>query len=190
MSRTPVVYVVYYSMFGHIEKLARHVVKGLEQSGVTVKLFQVAETLSEEILAKLHAPPKSDVPVITAEQLAEADGILFGVPTRFGSTPAQLRALLDSTGGLWMRGALHGKFAGVFFSTGTQGSGQETTALTLLPYFVHHGMNFVPIGYKNKNLGDLSSVHGGSPWGAGTISGADGSRQPSDLELEVIYHPI
>jgi NAD(P)H dehydrogenase (quinone) len=149
--------------------------------------FQVAETLSEELLVKLHAPPKSDVPVITAEQLAEADGILFGVPTRFGSTPTQVRALLDSTGGLWMRGALQGKFGGIFFSTGSQGSGQETTALTLLPYFAHHGINFVPIGYKNKRLGDLSEVHGGSPWGAGTISGADGKRQPSDLELEVCF---
>ena len=93
-------------MYGHIHALAKSVVAGLERSGVTVKLFQVAETLPEEVLAKMHAPPKSDVPVITAAQLAEADGILFGVPTRFGSTPQQIRSLLDATGGLWMSGAL------------------------------------------------------------------------------------
>ena len=182
----PVVYVVYYSMYGHIEKLARNVVKGLERSGVEAKLFQVAETLPEEVLAKMHAPPKAaDVPVITAADLAEADGFLFGVPTRFGSTPAQFRALFDATGQLWMKGALHGKFAGIFFSTAGQGSGQETTALTLLPFLAHHGINYVPIGYKNPKLGDNTQVHGGSPWGAGTITNSDGSRQPSELELDV-----
>ncbi len=107
MSRTPVIFVVYYSMYGHIEKLARSVVAGVERSGATVKLFQVAETLPEEILTKMHAPPKpADVPIITANELAEADGILFGVPTRFGGIPTQIRSLLDATGQLWMKRGL------------------------------------------------------------------------------------
>jgi NAD(P)H:quinone oxidoreductase type IV len=173
-------------MYGHIEKLAREVFRGLERSGVQAKLFQVAETLPQEVLNKMHAPPKpTDVPVISVDQLEQADGFLFGIPTRFGSVPTQIRSFFDSTGQLWMRGALHGKFAGVFFSTASQGSGQETTALTAIPFFAHHGINFVPIGYKNPRLTDLTTVHGGSPWGAGTLSAADGSRQPSELELEV-----
>jgi len=186
MSKVATVYVIYYSTHGHIEKLARKVVTGLEKAGVNAKLFQVAETLSEDVLQKMHAAPKAtDVPVITPDQLAEADGFLFGVPTRFGTVPSQIKALFDGCGKLWMTGALYGKFAGVFFSTGSQASGQETTALSCLPFFVHHGISFVPIGYKSGKLGDNTAIHGGSPWGAGTITGADGSRQPSQLELDV-----
>ncbi|CAF1028773.1 unnamed protein product [Brachionus calyciflorus] len=188
MSRKPVVYVIYYSTYGHIERLARRIMQGLEQSGVDAKLFQVAETLPQEILEKMSAPPKAaDVPVITAAQLAEADGFLFGVPTRFGTTPSQIKAFFDSCGQLWSTGALYGKFAGCFFSTSSQASGQETTALSCVPFFVHHGINFVPIGYKSQKLGDNSDIHGGSPWGAGTITGADGKRMPSQLELDVAH---
>jgi flavorubredoxin len=107
MSKTPVVYIVYYSMYGHMEKMARSVATGVERSGATAKLFQVAETLPEEVLIKMYAPPKpTDVPVITASELAEADGILFGVPTRFGGIPTQVRTLLDATGQLWMKAGL------------------------------------------------------------------------------------
>lgn len=184
--RKPKIFVIYYSMHGHIEKMARHVLKGLERSGVEAKLFQVAETLSAEVLQKMHAGPKAaDVPVITADQLSEADGFLFGVPTRFGSIPTQVRALLDQTGSHWLKGTLQGKFAGIFYSTGSLGGGQETTALTFLPFLVHQGINFVPLGYKNPKQTDITVVHGGSPWGAGTLSSSDGSRQPSDLELEI-----
>jgi NAD(P)H dehydrogenase (quinone) len=113
-------------------------------------------------LAKIHAPPKnSEVPVIQINQLTEADGFLFGVPTRFGTTPAQIKSFFDSAGKLWFDGALYGKFAGVFFSTGSQASGQETTALSCLPFFVHHGIRFVPLGYRNPKLMDLNEVHGG-----------------------------
>lgn len=184
--KVPVVYVIYYSTFGHIEKLARSVVKGLEASGVQAKLFQVAETLPQEVLVKMHAPPKTaDVPVISVDQLPEADGFLFGVPTRFGTVPTQIKNLFDACGKHWLSGALYGKFAGTFYSTGSQASGQETTALSCLPFFVHHGINYVPIGYKCSKLGDNTAIHGGGPWGAGTITGADGSRMPSDLELDV-----
>jgi NAD(P)H dehydrogenase (quinone) len=120
-----VVYVVYYSMYGHVQTLARSVCKGLEKSGVTPKLFQIKETLPDEVLAKMHAPPKaSDVPFIEASQLAEADGILFGLPTRFGTVSAQAKTLFDSCGQLWMQGALANKFVGTFFSTGSLGAGQ------------------------------------------------------------------
>lgn len=105
--KVPVVYVIYYSTFGHIETLARSVMKGLEESGVHAKLFQVAETLPQEVLEKMHAPPKNpDVPVITVDQLADADGFLFGVPTRFGTTPSQIKNLFDACGKLWLSGAL------------------------------------------------------------------------------------
>jgi NAD(P)H dehydrogenase (quinone) len=134
----------------------------------------------------MHAPPRNpEVPVITADRLPEADGFLFGVPTRFGTTPSQIKSLFDSCGKLWLSGALYGKFAGCFFSSGSQASGQETTALSCLPFFVHHGINFVPIGYKSGKLNDNSAVHGGGPWGAGTITDSDGKRLPSTLELEV-----
>ncbi|CAF0728432.1 unnamed protein product [Brachionus calyciflorus] len=184
--KTPLVYVIYYSTFGHVEKMAHHVVKGVERSGVDVKLFRVAETLTEDILKKMKAIPKpSDVPVIKTEQLTEPDGFLFGLPTRFGTTPAQLKALFDSCGSLWLSGALYGKFAGTFFSTATQGGGQETTALSCVPFFVHQGIRYVPLGYKYPKINNNEVVHGGSPWGAGTLANPDGSRQPTELELEM-----
>jgi NAD(P)H dehydrogenase (quinone) len=112
---------------------------------------------------------------------------LFGLPTRYGNQSAQVRTFWDATGGLWASGALFGKAAGVFVSTGTAGGGQEVTALNFLSTLTHHGIIYVPLGYKNTfaQLSNLSEVHGGSPWGAGTFAGADGSRQPSPLELEV-----
>lgn len=120
MSKVPVVYVIYYSTYGHIEKLARRVVKGLEESGVQAKLFQVPETLPTDVLEKMHAPPKAaDVPVITVDQLPEADGFLFGVPTRFGTVPTQIKSLFDSCGKLWFSGALWVSFLShiiMFFS--------------------------------------------------------------------------
>lgn len=134
----------------------------------------------------MHAPPKaSDVPIITPDELAKADGILFGIPTRFGMLPAQMKAFFDSCGKLWYSGALKNKFVGTFFSTGVLGAGQETTAYTMIPFFAHQGMIYVTFGGKHKGIGDISQVHGGSSWGSGTLSGPDGSRQPSNLELEM-----
>ncbi|KAI7857544.1 NAD(P)H:quinone oxidoreductase, type IV [Circinella umbellata] len=181
----PKVHIIIYTMYHHIHKLAVEVQKGLEASGVEAKIFQVPETLSEEILEKLSAPPKPDVPVITVDDLKEADGFLFGIPTRFGTMPAQLKAFLDSTGGLWASGALAGKFAGTFFSSASQHGGQETTAFTTVTYFAHHGIIYVPFGFANAHLFDNSEVIGGSAYGAGTVTNGDGSRQPSEKELAI-----
>ncbi|KAK4439269.1 putative NAD(P)H dehydrogenase (quinone) FQR1-like 1 [Sesamum alatum] len=183
------VYIVYYSMYGHVERLAQEIKKGAESvEGVEAKLWQVPETLSAEILAKMGAPPKTDAPVITPSELANADGLVFGFPTRFGMMAAQFKAFLDATGGLWRTQALAGKPAGIFYSTGSQGGGQETTALTAITQLVHHGMIFVPIGYTfGAGMFEMEQVKGGSPYGAGTFAG-DGSRQPTDLELGQAFH--
>ncbi|CAN1165914.1 Probable NAD(P)H dehydrogenase (quinone) FQR1-like 1 [Linum perenne] len=184
------IYIVYYSMYGHVEKLAEEIKKGASTvDGVEVKLWQVAETLPEEVLGKMGAPAKkSEVPIITANELAEADGILFGFPTRFGMMAAQFKAFMDSTGGLWKTQALQGKPAGLFYSTGSQGGGQETTPLTAITQLVHHGMLFVPVGYTfGGGMFEMEEVKGGSPYGAGTFAG-DGSRQPSELELGLANH--
>ncbi|KAJ4981278.1 hypothetical protein NE237_032115 [Protea cynaroides] len=183
------IYIVYYSMYGHVEKLAEEIKKGASSvDGVEANLWQVPETLSDEILGKMSAPPKSDVPIIEPSDLAEADGILFGFPTRFGMMAAQFKAFLDATGGLWRTQELAGKPAGIFYSTASQGGGQETTPLTAITQLVHHGMIFVPIGYTfGAGMFEMDKVKGGSPYGAGTLAG-DGSRQPSQLELEQAFH--
>ncbi|KAL7751681.1 hypothetical protein RI367_002680 [Sorochytrium milnesiophthora] len=186
MSRKAVIYVVIYSTYHHVYKLAQSIKEGVDASGVAeATIFRVAETLPQEVLTKMHAPPPPDVPVITAQDLPKADGILFGAPTRFGTFPTQMRALLDSCGQLWQTGALAGKPAGLFFSTASQHGGQETTAFTAIPFFAHLGMPFIPLGYASPHLFNFKEVHGGGPWGAGTIAGGDGSRQPSEAELDV-----
>lgn len=134
--------------------------------------FRIAETLPEEVLAKMHAPAKSAYPVIEPQELTSYDAILFGVPTRYGNFPAQWKAFWDKTGGIWAKGGFHGKYVGAFVSTGTPGGGQESTVIACMSTFVHHGMIFVPLGYKNTFpiLANLSEVRGGSPWGAGTFA--------------------
>ncbi|KAK3433299.1 probable NAD(P)H dehydrogenase (quinone) FQR1-like 1 [Eucalyptus grandis] len=184
------VYIVYYSMYGHVEKLAEEIKKGADSvEGVEATLWQVPETLPEEVLGKMGAPPKkSDVPIITANELAEADGIIFGFPTRYGMMAAQFKAFMDSTGGLWGSQKLAGKPAGIFLSTGSQGGGQETTALTAITQLTHHGMIFVPVGYTfGAGMFEMEKVKGGSPYGAGTFAG-DGSRLPTELELGLAFH--
>ncbi|KAH3684501.1 hypothetical protein WICPIJ_004534 [Wickerhamomyces pijperi] len=184
---TKKVAIVIYSLYGHIAKLARAEQKGIEAAGGSATIYQIPETLPDEVLTKMHAPPKPDFPIATLDTLTEHDAFLFGIPTRYGNFPAQWKAFWDRTGGLWASGALQGKSAGIFFSTGTLGGGQETTALNSMSTLVHHGITFVPLGYKNVFglLTNLEEVHGGSAWGAGTLAGGDGSRTPSALELEV-----
>ena len=131
----------------------------------------------------MGSPPKSEDPVATPEDLTKYDGVLFGIPTRYGMMAAQMKAFWDSTGSLWQAGALVGKPAGIFVSTGTQGGGQETTALTALTHLSHHGMIYVSMGYINPLMFDNSEVRGASAYGPGTLAGADGSRQPSANEL-------
>ncbi|EGZ19729.1 hypothetical protein PHYSODRAFT_327921 [Phytophthora sojae] len=178
--------IIYYSIHGHAATLAKAIKKGVDSvPGVKGTIYQVAETLSEDILAKMHAPPKLDHPIATPQTLKEADGILFGYPTRFGDFPAQAKTLFDSTGQLWAAGDLIGKLGGAFVSTSLLGAGQETTQLMTMAFMVSHGMTFVPPGYRAKQLFNVDEVHGGSPWGAGTIAGPDNSRQVSALEKEV-----
>ncbi|TFK47633.1 flavo protein WrbA [Heliocybe sulcata] len=184
---SPRVAIVIYSMYGHVAKLAEAVKAGLESAGGKATIYQVPETLSDEILAKMHAPPKSSYPVISPAELTNFDAFLFGIPTRYGNFPAQFKAFWDATGQLWASGALAGKFAGVFISTASPGGGQESTAIAAMSTFAHHGIIYVPLGYKNAfpQLTNLEELRGGSPWGAGTFAGADGSRQPTKLELEI-----
>lgn len=184
----PKIAIVYYSMYGHIKQLADAELKGIQEAGGEAKLFQVPETLPEEVLQKMYAQPKADVPVIEDPAvLEEFDGVLFGIPTRYGNFPAQFKAFWDKTGKQWQQGAFWGKYAGLFVSTGTQGGGQESTCLAAMSTLVHHGFIYVPLGYKTTfaDLANLTEIHGGSPWGAGTFAAGDGSRQPSELELRV-----
>jgi NAD(P)H dehydrogenase (quinone) len=183
----PNVAIVIYTLYGHIAKLAEAEKKGIEAAGGTVTIYQIAETLPQEVLTKMYAPPKPDYPILAPGDLAHYDGFIIGIPTRYGNFPAQWKTFWDGTGQLWQQGKLNGKFAGVFISTGGPGGGQESTALATISTFTHHGISFVPLGYASAfgQLTNLSEVHGGSPWGAGTFAGADGSRQPTPLELEI-----
>ncbi|CAJ1933466.1 unnamed protein product [Sphenostylis stenocarpa] len=179
------IFIVFYSTYGHVESLAWSLKKGVDSiEGVEGVLYRVLETLPEEVLQLMKAPEKDDkVPLITADKLVEADGLLFGFPTRFGSMAAQMKAFFDSTGQLWREQKLAGVPAGFFVSTGTQGGGQETTAWTAITQLVHHGMLYVPIGYTfGAGMFEMDSIRGGSPYGAGVFAG-DGSRQASQTEL-------
>jgi len=183
----PKVAIVFYSMYGHIQTLAEAEKEGLAKAGIEADMYQVAETLPQEVLTKMYAPPKSDLPTIDAATLAKYDAFLFGIPTRYGNYPAQFKTFWDSTGQQWATGGYHGKYAGVFISTASAGGGQESTAIAAMSTFAHHGMIYVPLGYGKAfaQLTNLEEARGGSPWGAGTFAAGDGSRKPSALELEV-----
>lgn len=179
------VLVVYYSMYGHIETMAQAVAEGVGRvPGVEVTVKRVAETIPEDRAKAAGAKLEQAAPVAGPAELAEYDAIIFGTPTRFGSMAGQMRTFLDQTGGLWAKGALIGKVASVFTSTGT-GGGNEATILSFWPTLAHHGMVIVGLPYAAHALTDISEVRGGSPYGAATIAGADGSRQPSEKELEL-----
>lgn len=184
---SPKVAIIIYSMYGHIAKLAEAEKAGIEAAGGTAEIFQVAETLSEEILAKMYAPAKPNYRIITPDIITTFDAFILGIPTRYGNMPAQWKAFWDSTGQLWAGGKLAGKYAGLFVSTAGLGGGQESTALATMSTLAHHGILFVPFGYSHafSQITNLDEVHGGSPWGAGTFASPTGSRQPSDLELEI-----
>jgi len=177
------VLVLYYSMYGHIERMAEAVAEGARSvPGVEVMLKRVAETMPEEAARKVGAKLDQAAPIATPQELADYDAILFGTPTRFGNMSAQMRNFLDQTGGLWVKGALVGKFASVFTSTGTGGGG-ETTITSFWHTLAHHGMLIVGLPYSAPELSDISELRGGSPYGAATMAGGDGSRQPSVKEL-------
>jgi len=177
--------VLYYSTYGHIETMANAIAEGARSvEGVEVTLKRVPETLSDEAAQKMGAKLDQSAPVATPGELADYDAIIFGTPTRFGGMATQMRSFLDQTGGLWVKGALIGKVGSLFTSTGT-GGGNESTILTSIPTLLHHGMIYVGLPYSAPELTDISEVRGGSPYGAATIAGADGSRQPSEKELSL-----
>jgi NAD(P)H dehydrogenase (quinone) len=182
--------VIYYSTYGHLYKMALEEVAGAQEvEGVEVTLLQIPEILPEEVLAKMHAAPKADVPVADVHDITQYDGFIFGFPTRYGSPAAQFKAFWDATGQLWQKGSLVGKAVTTFVGTGTQGGGQETTHLVSLTNFVHHGMIYIPPGYSfGPQMFGTETAQGGSPYGAGLLAGGDGSRQPSEHELAYAKH--
>ncbi len=184
------VQVVFYSMYGHIYKMAEAVVGGVKDVAETeVALLQVPELVPEAALertgAKAARQAFAHVPVARPDQLAEADAIIFGTPTRFGNMAAQMRNFLDQTGGLWVKGALVGKVGSVFTSTGTQHGGQETTITSFHTTLLHHGMIIVGVPYTERRLSNMGEITGGTPYGASTLAGGDGARRPSENELAI-----
>ncbi|MBI5015656.1 MAG: NAD(P)H:quinone oxidoreductase [Deltaproteobacteria bacterium] len=187
---TTKIQVVFYSMYGHIYRMAEAVAAGArEVPDAEVSLYQVPELMPDAILeqygAKAARAAFAHVPVATVERLAEADAVLFGTPTRFGNMCAQMRNFLDQTGGLWMKGGLVGKVGSVFASTGTQHGGQETTITSFHSTLLHHGMVIVGVPYTEARLMNMTEITGGGPYGATTLAAADGSRQPSENELAI-----
>jgi NAD(P)H:quinone oxidoreductase type IV len=184
------VQVVFYSMYGHIYKMAEAIAAGArEVEGALVDIYQVAELVPESTLERMGAKAARQVfahiPMAKVEQLPEADAILFGTPTRFGNMCAQMRNYLDQTGQLWLKGSLIGKVGSVFTSTATQHGGQETTITSFHATLLHQGMVIVGVPYSEKGLLNMKEITGGSPYGAGTLAGGDGSRQPSENELAI-----
>ena len=176
--------VVYYSAYGHVETMAEAVAEGARQvAGTTVSLKRVPELVPEEVARKSGMKLEQRAPIATPQELADYDAIIFGTPTRFGNMAAQMRNFLDQTGSHWMNGALIGKVGSVFASTATQHGGQETTITSFHHTLLHQGMIIVGLPYSCQNLLTMSEITGGSPYGAATLSAADGSRKPSENEL-------
>jgi NAD(P)H dehydrogenase (quinone) len=184
------VQVVFYSMYGHVYKMAEAIAEGARQvPGAEVSLSQVPELIPDDVLEKYGAKAAkaafAKIPVAKVDQLVDAHAIIFGTPTRFGNMAAQMRNFLDQTGQIWMKGALIGKVGGVFASTGTQHGGQETTITSFHTTLLHHGMVIVGVPYSESGLTHMSDITGGTPYGATTLAGPDGSRQPSENELKI-----
>jgi NAD(P)H dehydrogenase (quinone) len=184
------VQIVFYSMYGHIYRMAEAVAEGVRQvQGAHVSLYQVPELLPDDVLVKTGAKQAKQafahVPVAKVENLPNADAIIFGAPTRFGNVVAQIQSFIDATGQLWLSGALVGKVGSVFTSTATQHGGQETTIRSLHTELFHQGMVVVGVPYSCAELMNMNEITGGSPYGAGTLAGPRGERQPSQNELSI-----
>ncbi|MBS7698297.1 MULTISPECIES: NAD(P)H:quinone oxidoreductase [unclassified Chelatococcus] len=178
------VLVLYYSSYGHIETMAQAVAEGAREAGADVVVKRVPETVPEEVAKGAGFKLDQQAPIATVAELPEYDAIIFGAPTRYGSFASQMRAFIDQTGGLWAKGALVGKVGSAFTSSATQHGGQESTILTFLPTLLHHGFVVVGLPYAFAGQMGLEEIKGGSPYGASTIAGADGSRKPSAVELD------
>jgi NAD(P)H dehydrogenase (quinone) len=182
------VLVLYYSTYGHIETMAQAMAEGARSAGATVDVKRVPETVPEEIARNAHFKLDQAAPVATVAELANYDAIVVGCPTRFGRMPSQMAAFLDQAGGLWAKGALNGKVGAAFTSTATQHGGQEMTLFSVITNLLHFGMVIVGLPYSHQGQMTLDEIVGGSPYGATTIAGGQGQRQPSAIELEGARH--
>jgi NAD(P)H dehydrogenase (quinone) len=182
------VLVLYYSTYGHVEILANAVAEGARSAGATVDIKRVPETVPEDIAKGAHFKLDQAAPIATVDELASYDAIIIGAPTRYGRMPAQMASFLDQTGGLWAKGALNGKVGGAFTSTASQHGGQETTLFSIITNLLHLGMTVVGLPYSHQGQMTLDEIVGGSPYGATTIAGGQGQRQPSQIELEGARH--
>ena len=179
------VLVLYYSSYGHVEQMADAVAEGARSGGAEVDIRRVAETAPQEVIEAAHFKTDTAHPEIeSVEVLAEYDAIIVGAPTRYGRMPSQMAAFWDKTGPLWMKGALVGKIGGAFTSTASQHGGQETTLFSIITNLLHQGMTIVGLDYGFQGQMGVDKVLGGSPYGATTIAGGDGSRQPGEEELD------
>jgi NAD(P)H dehydrogenase (quinone) len=179
----PKVLVLYYSSYGHIEAMASAIAEGAREAGAQVDIKRVPELVPDEVARSMHFKLDQAAPIAKVDDLPAYDAIIIGTGTRFGRLSSQMASFLDQAGGLWMRGALHGKIGGAFASTGTQHGGQETTLFSIITNLLHFGMTIVGLDYGHTGQMMTSEVTGGSPYGATTIAGGDGSRMPSENEL-------
>lgn len=182
------VLVLYYSSYGHIETMAHAVAEGARQAGAQVDVRRVPETVSDEVARNAHYKLDQRAPVAEVADLEHYDAIVIGTGTRFGRITSQMAAFLDQAGGLWARGALNGKVGAAFTSTATQHGGQETTLFSIITNLLHFGMVVVGLPYSHQGQMTLSEIVGGAPYGATTIAGGDGARQPSELDLAGARH--
>jgi NAD(P)H dehydrogenase (quinone) len=180
----PKVLVLYYSAYGHIEKMAEAIAEGARETGATVDIKRVPELVPEAVAKASYYKMDQKAPVATIDDLANYDAIVVGTGTRFGRMTSQMANFLDQAGGLWQKGALHGKVGGAFTSTATQHGGQETTLFTIITNLLHFGMVIVGLDYGHAGQMTLDEITGGSPYGATTITGGNGARQPSENELQ------
>jgi len=183
------VLVLYHSTYGHLETMAKAVAEGAASvEGVSVDIKRVPETVPHDLAVASHYKMDQEAPIATVDDLKDYDAIIVGAGTRFGTMASQMQAFWDQTGGLWFGGALIGKVGGAFTSTATQHGGQETTLTGFHKTLLHHGLVVVGLPYSYQEQMTLDAIHGGSPYGATTITGGDGSRQPSDIELGGARH--
>jgi len=182
------VLVLYYSSYGHIETMANAVAEGARAAGATVDIKRAPETAPPEVAKAAYFKLDQAAPVAKIEELANYDAIIVGAPTRFGRMPSQMAAFLDQAGGLWAKGALNGKVGGAFTSTATQHGGQEMTLFSIIANLLHFGMTVVGLPYSHQGQMSLDEIVGGSPYGATTIAGGQGQRQPSEIDLAGARH--
>ncbi|HWZ49255.1 MAG TPA: NAD(P)H:quinone oxidoreductase [Herbaspirillum sp.] len=182
------VLVLYYSSYGHIEAMAGAIAEGARATGATVDIKRVPETVPKEVAEAAHFKLDQKAPIAVINDLADYDAIIVGTPTRFGRMSSQMASFLDQAGGLWMKGVLNGKVGGAFTSSATQHGGQETTLFSIITNLLHFGFTIVGLPYSHQGQMTLDEIVGGAPYGATTIAGSQGQRQPSELDLQGARH--